>query len=728
MRSVWASLPQHLWLFLAMFFLEAVGEEDLLFDPDWGFDSYEITIPKVLSFRKGAPGADASLSYLLQIEGKEHVVHLRPKKLLLPRHLPVFSFTQEGSLIEDYPHIPDQCNYVGSVEGSQESESTLSTCMGGLRGVLNIDSRYYQIEPLRASSSFEHVVYLVTEDNFNNETCGVVDEETGRPTAEEEEMARISTFHQSYKHQRYLELVMVFDLSRFVFTHRNMSRMVDDAILLASIADTYFLDLSLKIQLKALEVWTQYNRIQLYYPNLSEVLGQFVLYKRASLHHRLPADWVHLYIARRYRDATAWSWGRACEEHHAGSASSFLNVNILGPATWTAHEMGHCVGMMHDEEFCQCRGRKSCVMGTGRTGFSNCSYHQYFLHASYKMSYCLSDIPQLHIVERCGNKIVENQEQCDCGSKEDCKEDLCCGPDCKWKEGVNCSTGLCCHKCNFLPSGYVCRKEVNECDLAEYCDGTSGFCPDDYYKQDGTPCRYGGFCFHKGCRSRYLQCQAIFGRRAKEAPHQCYEAVNMLGDQSGNCGIVNATRYTRCHRGNTICGRLQCINVKTLSKFPDHTIILSTYLRRDDLICWGTSYHGTMIPHGVPDIGDINDGTSCGHNRVCLNRTCVDYTTLKFDCLPGKCNSRGVCNNRKNCHCTYGWDPPFCVEVGYGGSLDSGPPGPRTEVFSTFHVLYILRIILFFGSMIIMGFGRMMKNLFRNRRQKKPPETQGKKR
>ncbi|OBS72455.1 hypothetical protein A6R68_12974 [Neotoma lepida] len=176
-----------------MLFLEVVGD-DLLFDPNWGFDSYEITVPKELSFRKREQSVDSSLSYLLQIQGKKHVIHLWPKKLLLPRHLPVFSFTQEGNLVEDYPYLPNECNYVGSVEGSQESEATLSTCMGGLRGILNIDSSFYQIEPLRASSSFEHIVYLLNKDEFSNQTCGVVDEETDEQTAQEEEMARITEF------------------------------------------------------------------------------------------------------------------------------------------------------------------------------------------------------------------------------------------------------------------------------------------------------------------------------------------------------------------------------------------------------------------------------------------------------------------------------------------------------------------------------------------------------
>ncbi|ELV11680.1 Disintegrin and metalloproteinase domain-containing protein 30 [Tupaia chinensis] len=611
---------------------------------------------------------------------------------------------------------------MGSVEGSQDSEATLSMCMGGLRGILNIDAKYYQIEPLKASSSFEHVVYLLKKESFSNQTCGLPDGEIEPQMAQEENMARIRDFPGTYMHPRYLELVLVFDETRFRFVRGNLSQIINDAILLTAIMDSYFQDVSMRIHLKGLEIWTDYDKINVEHDILSAVLGGFVIYRKNTLNRRILGDWAHLYLHRRYSDALAWSFGKVCSVDFSGSVSSILDLNVLGPATWTTHELGHAVGMNHDEEYCQCRGRRSCLMGTGRTGFSNCSYISFYrqIHAGVK---CLNDIPEQHyVVRRCGNKIVENNEECDCGSREDCLKDRCCQSNCTLKRGANCSIGLCCHECRFRPSGYVCRQEENECDLAEYCNGNSSNCPKDAYKQDGTPCKYEARCFRKGCRSRLMQCQSIFGPDAREAPNQCYHAVNLIGDQFGNCDIMGVRTYRRCRSDNSICGRLQCINVKTIPDLPEHTLLISTHLQAENLMCWGTGYHLPMVPLGIPDIGVVNDGTSCGENRVCLNKSCVSVSVLKFDCLPEKCNGRGVCNNRKNCHCMYGWAPPFCEEVGYGGSVDSGPPGLlKVQVPSSVQIVSIvlLRLLLLIISVIVVFFKEVIVKCLAGKQKKK---------
>ncbi|KAL2771940.1 disintegrin and metalloproteinase domain-containing protein 30 preproprotein [Daubentonia madagascariensis] len=726
MRSVQVLLSQGCWLpvlVLALFVVDSLGE-DIIFHPEWGFDSYEITIPLKLSFRRGEQGVASSVSYLLELEGKKHVLHLWPKRFLLPRHLRVFSFTEQGELLEDHPYIPKDCNYMGSVEGSQDSEVTISTCMGGLRGVLNIDGKHYQIEPLKASSSFEHVVYLLKKEQLTNQTCGLTNGEAEGRMMWAESLTSLRDYHGSYKHPKYLELVLLFDQSRYRFVNNNLSQVINDAILLTGIMDTYFQDIHVRIHLKALEVWTDYNRVYLGYSELSEVLGKFLLYKKSVLNNRLPSDWAHLYIHRKYTDALAWSFGRVCSLDLAGSASSLLDANILGPATWSTHELGHAVGMVHDEKYCQCKGRLSCIMGTGRTGFSNCSYISFYAHV-YSGATCLNNIPGMgYVVKRCGNKIVEKDEECDCGSREDCEQNKCCQSNCKLRQGANCSIGLCCHECHFRPSGHICRQEKNECDLAEYCDGNSSYCPSDFYKQDGTPCKYEGRCFNKGCRSRFMQCQSIFGPDAREAPHQCYHAVNSMGDQFGNCEIIGVRTYRRCERQNAICGRLQCVNVKTIPDLPEHTTLISTHLRAENLLCWGTGYHLAMKPLGIPDIGVINDGTSCGENRICFNKNCINSSVLNFDCLPEKCNARGVCNNRRNCHCMYGWAPPFCEEEGYGGSIDSGPPGPlKVEVSSSIQIvsIMILRLILLVTSVIFVFFRQVIGKFLKPKQQETPP-------
>uniref|UniRef100_A0A670K2Q5 Disintegrin domain-containing protein n=1 Tax=Podarcis muralis TaxID=64176 RepID=A0A670K2Q5_PODMU len=63
---------------------------------------------------------------------------------------------------------------------------------------------------------------------------------------------------------------------------------------------------------------------------------------------------------------------------------------------------------------------------------------------------------------------------------------------------ATCAFGECCVECQYLPVHKVCREQVSSCDLPEYCNGTSEWCPEDVYVQDGAPCSDGAYSVRDG--------------------------------------------------------------------------------------------------------------------------------------------------------------------------------------------------------------------------------------
>ncbi|XP_073190056.1 disintegrin and metalloproteinase domain-containing protein 9-like [Lepidochelys kempii] len=180
---------------------------------------------------------------------------------------------------------------------------------------------------------------------------------------------------------------------------------------------------------------------------------------------------------------------------------------------------------------------------------------------------------------------------------------------------------------------------------------------------------------------REIQLEAVFANALEEenascghlpqahlAPLSCFKTVNTKGDRCGNCG-GDGLAYKKCQHKDVLCGRLQCVNVKKISQSNYRGSIVQTPV--GNVLCWGTEFSAGME---VVDIGSVRDGTACGDNKICINRTCVNITVLNYDCHDKKCSGRGVCNSNRNCHCDFGWAPPDCKYKGFGGSVDSGPP------------------------------------------------------
>jgi hypothetical protein len=102
----------------------------------------------------------------------------------------------------------------------------------------------------------------------------------------------------------------------------------------------------------------------------------------------------------------------------------------------------------------------------------------------------------------CGNGVKDAGEDCDCGTN--CDTDPCCTSSCKFKSGAVChdKNDVCCSGCNFKANGTQCRSSMGACDVAEYCNGSSGSCPRDAFAPSGQTCGDGLTCASGVCTNR----------------------------------------------------------------------------------------------------------------------------------------------------------------------------------------------------------------------------------
>ena len=77
-------------------------------------------------------------------------------------------------------------------------------------------------------------------------------------------------------------------------------------------------------------------------------------------------------------------------------------------------------------------------------------------------------------------------------------------------------SGSCCNltTCSLLPPLTLCREAVDSiCDVPEFCDGMSQYCPEDVLTKNGKFChnKGRGVCLFGKCNSHSSQCADIWG-------------------------------------------------------------------------------------------------------------------------------------------------------------------------------------------------------------------------
>lgn len=179
--------------------------------------------------------------------------------------------------------------------------------------------------------------------------------------------------------------------------------------------------------------------------------------------------------------------------------------------------------------------------------------------------------PKKVVNKFCGNGILEKDEECDCGTSKICETQTCCNMStCKLTTNSTCGTGICCDFETCQPTKNtkrVCRPELGYCDMPEYCDASSEFCPTDIKVENGVKCHVDGvesYCYDGLCKSRESQCKLLWGPTAKVSAANCWKQ-NLNGTIAANCGVEHHLHnkpdtYLKCDLADIYCGRLLCIH------------------------------------------------------------------------------------------------------------------------------------------------------------------------
>ncbi|XP_063565401.1 disintegrin and metalloproteinase domain-containing protein 32 isoform X8 [Gorilla gorilla gorilla] len=336
------------------------------------------------------------------------------------------------------------------------------------------------------------------------------------------------------------------------------------------------------------------------------------------------------------------------------------------------------LGISYDDpKKCQC-SESTCIMNpevvqsNGVKTFSSCSLRSFQNFISNVGVKCLQNKPQMQKKSPkpvCGNGRLEGNEICDCGTEAQCGPASCCDfRTCVLKDGAKCYKGLCCKDCQILQSGVECRPKAHpECDIAEYCNGSSPECGPDITLINGLSCKNNKFiCYDGDCHDLDARCESVFGKGSRNAPFACYEEIQSQSDRFGNCGRDRNNKYVFCGWRNLICGRLVCTYPTRKPFHQENGDVIYAFVR--DSVCITVDY---KLPRTVPDPLAVKNGSQCDIGRVCVNRECVESRIIKASAhvCSQQCSGHGVCDSRNKCHCSPGYKPPNCQIRSKGFSI-----------------------------------------------------------
>ncbi|CAH6793259.1 Adam12 [Phodopus roborovskii] len=497
---------------------------------------------------------------------------------------------------------------------------------------------------------------------------------------------------ETLKMTKYVELVIVADNREFQRQGKDLEKVKQRLIEIANHVDKFYRPLNIRIVLVGVEVWNDIDKCSISQDPFTS-LHEFLDWRKIKLLPRKSHDNAQL-ISGVYFQGTTIGMAPIMSMCTAEQSGGVVMVSQ------------RCLGNVFPFPFPMV--------------FSSCSRKDLEASLEKGMGMCLFNLPEVKQAfggRKCGNGYVEEGEECDCGEPEECTNRCCNATTCTLKPDAVCAHGQCCEDCQLKPPGTSCRPSSNSCDLPEFCTGTAPHCPANVYLHDGHPCQgVDGYCYNGICQTHEQQCVTLWGPGAKPAPGICFERVNSAGDPYGNCGKDSKSSFAKCEMRDAKCGKIQCQGGASRPVIGTNAVSIETNIPQQEggrILCRGTHVY---LGDDMPDPGLVLSGTKCAEGKICLNRRCQNVSVFGVHKCVMQCHGRGVCNNRKNCHCEAHWAPPFCDKFGFGGSTDSGPIRQADNQGLTVGILVSILCLLATGFVVYLKRKTLMRLLFTHKK------------
>ncbi|XP_066574408.1 snake venom metalloproteinase VMP1 [Amia ocellicauda] len=327
----------------------------------------------------------------MQLSGQNHTVHLVKTLDLLSERFTLHHYTQEGSPVSETRNHMEHCCYIGWMEGFPDSYVALCTCQG-FSGFLSLGEHSYTITPAMDGGP-QHTLTKFKAPERKKRSASL----SPLPTTGHPQPSTVPDKTWG------IELFLVADHAEFQRQNSDVERTQWKLITLAHHLKQIYKQVGIEVWLVGTEVWTEGDKAEVSYSS-SDALTNFLKWRQTDLLQRVHHDNAQLISGKRFEGKVLGEApiGTMCSPISSGGLVQSPDHSAWELAEILAHEIGHNLGMYHDNEpgrKCSCTSWSGkCILnsftGPGQSSvFSDCSKNSLAFFLKRKNATCLKDKP-----------------------------------------------------------------------------------------------------------------------------------------------------------------------------------------------------------------------------------------------------------------------------------------------------------------------------------------------